>query len=108
MLYYCYEVMIMADSMVTGRMSEQKKIDGVRILQREGPSASQAINLMFDRVIEDQSIGFLTTGTPTGDRMRWEAAAAFVDAIPRKHATRFDDMTKVDMKMDRLRARGLA
>ena len=42
----------MDDSMVTARMLEKKKREGARILSREGLSASQAINLMYDRMIE--------------------------------------------------------
>lgn len=97
----------MADAMVTGRMPEEKKADGVRILQREGLSASQAINLMFDKVIEGQSAAFLAA--PSSDRRAaWSAAAAFVDSIPKKRMTRFDDMSRAEAKMERLRARGLA
>ena len=42
----------MDDSMVTARMLDEKKRKGARILAREGLSASQAINLMYDKMIE--------------------------------------------------------
>ena len=41
----------MDDSMVTARMLDEKKRKGARILAREGLSASQAINLMYDKMI---------------------------------------------------------
>ena len=43
----------MDDSMVTARMLDEKKRKGARILAREGLSASQAINLMYDKMIEE-------------------------------------------------------
>lgn len=43
----------MDDSMVTARMLDEKKRKDARILAREGLSASQAINLMYDKMIED-------------------------------------------------------
>ena len=49
----------MDDSMVTARMLDEKKRKGARILAREGLSASQAINLMYDKMIEEGEAGFL-------------------------------------------------
>ena len=49
----------MDDSMVTARMLDEKKRKGARILAREGLSASQAINLMYDKRIEEGEAGFL-------------------------------------------------
>lgn len=97
----------MADAMVTGRIPEEKKRRATSILKREGMNASQAINLLFDRVIADGSAAFLSGATP--DRTaRCRAAAQFVDAIPRSRTTRFDDMTKAQIKMERLKDRGTA
>lgn len=44
------------------------------------------------------------------DPARWKLAAEFVDAIPLKRTepSRFDTMMKAEIKMDRLRSRGLA
>ena len=47
----------MDDSMVTARMLDEKKRKGARILAREGLSASQAINLMYDKMIEEGEAG---------------------------------------------------
>lgn len=99
----------MADSMVTGRVPAQKKAQAVSILQHDGLTASQAINLMFNKLISEQSASFLKdeasdTPTPT----QWQSAARFIDAIPTPRSTRFDAMTRQEAKMDRLRSRGLA
>ncbi len=37
----------------------------------------------------------------------WAKAAAFVDSISEKRSTRFDDMSKAEIRVDRLRSRGL-
>ena len=71
MLYSGKEV-IVTDAMVTGRMPERKKQQGLRVLKRDGMNASQAVTLLFDR-----------------------------------RSTRFDDMTKAEIKLDRLAAKGL-
>ena len=52
MLYSGKEV-IVTDAMVTGRMPERKKQQGLRVLKRDGMNASQAVNLLFDRLIEE-------------------------------------------------------
>lgn len=97
----------MGDAMVTGRVAEKKKQQGLRVLQREGLNTSQAINLMFDRLIEEGNADFLSaeTGTPSADR--WQAAARFVDGLSRKKASRFDTMSKAEVKRERLAAKGL-
>lgn len=97
----------MSDVMVTGRMPEEKKSRATRILHREGFSASQAINLLFDRVIDQGSADFLRQKTEMPDDLRWRQAADFVDALSEKRASRFDDMSKAEIRVERLRARGL-
>ena len=54
MLYIGKEVTV-TDAMVTGRMPERKKQQGLRVLKRDGMNASQAVNLLFDRLIEEGS-----------------------------------------------------
>lgn len=98
----------MGDSMVTARMLEKKKREGARILSREGLSASQAINLMYDRMIEEGEAGFLLLGgAPLRDEAKWAAASCFVDSLSSKHTSRFDDMTKAEVRTERLRSKGL-
>ena len=53
MLYIGKEVTV-TDAMVTGRMPERKKQQGLRVLKRDGMNASQAVNLLFDRLIEGE------------------------------------------------------
>ena len=43
----------MDDAMVTARMAAEKKRRGASVLTRDGLSASQAINLMYDRLIDE-------------------------------------------------------
>ena len=93
----------MDDSMVTARMLDEKKRKGARILAREGLSASQAINLMYDKMIEEGEAGFLRAG----DEAKWAAASRFVDSLSSKRASRFDDMTKAEVRVERLRSRGM-
>lgn len=40
------------------------------------------------------------------DDAAWESAARFVDSLSVRQATRFDDMTKVQARVDRLKSRG--
>ena len=97
----------MDDSMVTARMLDEKKRKGARILAREGLSASQAINLMYDKMIEGEA-GFLRADSSRiGDEAKWAAASRFVDSLSSKRASRFDDMTKAEVRMERLRSRGM-
>lgn len=97
----------MTQCMVTGRMDEAKKTAANRILRREGLNASAAINLMYDRIIEQGSADFLglVESAPSSDD--WKAAAAFVDSLSSKRKSRFDGMTDAEIRTDRLRKRGL-
>lgn len=99
----------MESAMVTGRMDSGKKFAAARILEREGLSASQAINLMYDRIIEDGSASFLAKENAqllcTDDR--WAIGAKFVDSLTRKRESRFDDMSKSEIRVERLASRGL-
>lgn len=97
----------MGDVMVTGRMPERKKQRGMRVLKRDGLNASQAVNLMFDRLIEDGSADFLIEETTQGDGQRWARASAFVDELSRPRSSLFDNMSKAEIKRDRLAAKGL-
>ena len=97
----------MGDSMVTGRMSASKKHDGARILHQEGLTASQAINLMYDRMVKDGSAGFLQQHDSSGGMDDWAFAAHFVDELSSRRPTRFDSMSPADIRRDRLKARGL-
>ena len=42
----------MTDAMVTGRMPERKKQQGLRVLKRDGMNASPPVSLLYERLIE--------------------------------------------------------
>lgn len=98
----------MSDSMVTGRMPAEKKEAGNAILERAGLNASQAINLLYSRLIEEQSAGFLTGSHEAPTASAWTAAASFIDTLTHPQTSRFDSMSKAQIKRERLAARGLA
>ena len=95
----------MEDVMVTGRMSAEKKAAGSRVLESAGLNVSQAINLLFDRLADEQNVEFLLQRKPGVNE--WESAAKFIDALasPVPVYGRFDNMTRGEIKLDRLRAR---
>ena len=97
----------MADAMVTARMSAEKKAQGNRVLKREDLSASQCINMLYDRLIEEGDAAFLTGTRRTEDQSEWQRAASFVDTLSQPLETRFDSMSKAEIRVDRLKSRGL-
>lgn len=97
----------MGQCMVTGRMDQEKKDAATRILKRNGLNASSAINLLFDRIIEERSTDFLVDKPRQLTPEDWKKAAEYVDSIPKKRISRFDGMTKAEIKMERLKSRGL-
>ncbi len=76
----------MGEAMVTGRMAPGKKRRGGLILHREGLTASQAINLMYDGLIMKGDASFLTGNVVAEDEEAWFRAAEFVDALSEKKA----------------------
>ena len=58
-------------------------------------------------LIEEGSADFLLQDGGASADERWASAARFVDSLSRKRSTRFDDMTKAEIKLDRLAAKGL-
>ncbi len=97
----------MGTVMVTGRMSPEKKAAGARVLEKSGLNASQAINLLYDKLEEEQSASFLIHKKP--QKHEWESAAKLLDALvpPEPIQTRFDGMSSAEVKFDRLKSRGL-
>ena len=107
-LLYKSEEDVMPTSMVTGRMDDYKKGRGAQVLAQAGLTASQAINLMYDRIISEQDAAFLlpdAQATPPAERI--QDAAQFVDSLSRKTSSRFDNMTIAEIKAERLASRGL-
>ena len=97
----------MEDAMVTGRMSAEKKAAGNSVLEKNGMNASQAVNLLYDRLAAEQDTDFLEHGSPT--RHQWKMAAELVDSLAAKEFvhTPFDDMTRGEIKLARAMARGV-
>lgn len=98
----------MGQCMVTGRMDQEKKDAATRILKRSGLNASSAINLLFDRIIKEHGTDFLTEKPRQLTPEDWKKAAEYVDSISKKRTSRFDGMTKAQIKMERLKSKGLA
>lgn len=86
--------------------ARREKAAGIRVLKAAGLNASQAINLLFDRLAEAGNADFLTGQTSSAED-RWEEALRFVDSIPRKRASQFDSMSKTEAKLSRLATHGL-
>ena len=98
----------MATSMVTGRMDNYKKERGAQVLAQAGLTASQAINLMYDRIISEQDAAFLLPDAQAAPRAeRVQLTTNFVDSLSRKRSSRFDNMTRAEIKAERLASRGL-
>ena len=97
----------MDDAMVTGRMSAEKKAAGARVLEKAGLNASQAVNLLYDKLEEEQSADFLLHRKP--EPREWESAAKFLKALasPTPIQSRFDTMTRGEIKLERARTRGV-
>ena len=97
----------MADAMVTARMSAEKKEAGNRMLEQLGTNASQAVNRLYDNVLEKKQLPF-----PEQQERRKHTqeeiaqAIAWVDSIPRRD--RFSTMTDDEIRRERLVSRGLA
>ena len=94
----------MDDAMVTGRMSAAKKEAGAKVLAKEGLNASQAINLLYDKLEEEQNADFIRHHLP--DKQEWQSAAKFLDSLHMPINPRFDNMTRGEIKLERARSKG--
>lgn len=98
----------MGQCMVTGRMDQEKKDAATRILKRNGLNASSAINLLFDRIIEERGTDFLVDKPRQLTPEDWKKAAEYVDSIPiKRDLSMFDGMSDAEIKMHRLARKGL-
>lgn len=100
----------MSDAMVTARMSESKKKAGTRELKKLGMSASQAINQMFDYLIQNKELPFgAKDERPSHAYSKEEIAeaVAWVDSLsPLPANNRFANMTDDEIRYERLASRG--
>lgn len=99
----------MTDAMVTARMSPEKKEAGNRVLEQLGTNASQAINRLYDYVIEKRELPFHLQGQRRAyTQEEILHAIDWVDGIPRSRTSgRFSGMSIEEAKCDRLVAQGL-
>lgn len=97
----------MDGAMVTGRMDEQKKTAGNAVLAQHGMNASQAINLLYEKLIREKDVSFLFEDGWRPDPADWARAAAFVDSLSSAAETQFDELEKAEIKASRLAAKGL-
>ena len=95
----------MDDAMVTGRISAAKKAAGAKVLAKAGLNTSQAINLLFDKLAEEQNADFLLHRKP--EPREWESAAKFLDSLHMPIDPRFEHMTHGEIKLERAKAKGL-
>ena len=98
----------MADAMVTARMPQSKKDAGNEALRKIGYTASQAINELYDAVIETRSWPLSRQKMGEVDAGRLAEALAFIDGIARVDAADFQDMSSDEAKRRRLIAKGRA
>ncbi len=94
----------MDDAMVTGRISAEKKAAGTKVLAKAGLNTSQAINLLFDKLAEEQNVDFLVHRKP--DAHEWESAAKFIDSLHTSVDPRFENMSRGEIKLERAKAKG--
>lgn len=100
----------MADAVVTARMSQSKKETGNRILRELGTTPSQFINSMYDFVIQEKRLPFAEKremGMEAHTKEEWARALEFVRSIQLPAPNRFASMTDDEIRMERLRSKGL-
>ena len=85
-------------------LSAEKKAAGNRVLEKEGLNASQAVNLLYERLAEEQGIGFLGQGKAS--EHQWRLAAELVDSLYMDVDERFSEMSRGEVKLARAKARG--
>lgn len=68
--------------MVTARMSPEKKEAGSRVLEQLGTNASQAVNRLYDYVIENKELPFPEEERRAYTREDVERAIEWADGVP--------------------------
>ncbi len=97
----------MAEAMVTARMSQEKKARGAQILKSNDMNASQAVNMMYDKIIEDRDLSFLNLEPKSTPAESFKNASDFVDSLSLSYDVDFPDMTRAELRVQRLSKRGL-
>lgn len=90
----------MADAMVTARMSREKKEAGNRMLEQLGTNASQAVNRLYDYVLEKKQLPFPEQqGRRTYTQEEITEAIAWVEGMRMVDVQgHFDNMTLKEVK----------
>lgn len=100
---------MMPDAMVTARMSPEKKEAGNRVLEQLGTNASQAINRLYDYLLEKKQLPFPDQQKrreyTQEDIMRAMDWAESITMLPKNN--RFATMTDDEIRLERLKSRGL-
>lgn len=91
----------MADAMVTGRMTPAKKEAGNRVLDGLGLNASQAINQLYDHLIEKGSMPFEERREKKYTKAQIEEAQAYVRSLHSPSV--FSHMTDDEIKRHRMK-----
>lgn len=100
----------MNEATVTSRMSSLTKERAQKVFSKRGTNASKVINTLFERVIAEGDVSFLLESErqkETLEKQNLKRAIEFVDSIPRSNESRFDNMSKREIKKQRLVDRGL-
>ena len=95
----------MPDVMVTGRMTAEKKAAGNRVLEQLGLNPSQAINLLYDKLIAEGDADFLGVDRPAVSREALTDAYSFIQSMTLPATDMFDGMTKGEIALARYRDR---
>ncbi len=100
----------MNEATVSSRMPESTKRQAQQILEKNGTNTSKVINALFERIVEEGGISFLMPKTEDKQELQAQnlkRAIEFIDSIPIKRTSKFDNMTHSEIKMQRLKDRGL-
>ena len=90
-----------SDVMVTGRMTAEKKAAGNRVLESLGLTSSQAINMLYERLIADEDAAFLGYERPRATEVQVLDALEFIRGMSLPPTSMFDGMTKGEIKLMR-------
>lgn len=90
----------MADAMVTGRMTSAKKEAGNRVLDKLGINASQAINQLYDHLIEKGSMPFEGPQKDAYTKAQVEEALAYARSLRAPNA--FSRMTDDEIRRHKM------
>lgn len=90
----------MANVMVTGRMTKAKKDAGNKVLESLGTNASQAINQLYDYLVEEHRLPFDDEVKSRPSVAQIKGAIAFIEDVPIANA--FSSMSDEDIKAKKL------